>query len=357
MFYNLKIKFRFLYRPIVDLFRVRKSHLGNRKDAEFWAGQLNLHYRNSKNKPIAVIYSDEDTPPLYADFLVVVLLVRFLALHKLKVKFYVSSFGKYDNKWNVLSSFESQQFHLEQKKILARFLPSNVEVIYSKKSRSVIENIALKKNNLVLSRPKIDGIAPYVLQLLISRHKFKIPTNFLLKTKKRKKSKSYIAFGVRRSKWDSFRDSTQKTIKKDFKNLSNAFPNQNIMLLSNSNGLSYAFKALFNADEVTIIKYGNIRVIPQPKNGYLNGIELLLDSDFYFQRSGGGMIVPAIFSTVPYLFLHQMKLNFYGSKRRAIVPWSSDFQIYIYAPQIIIKIFPLNRMLKEFNQKLAFSLF
>jgi len=343
----LKIKFRFIYKPVIDAYRAPKSHLRNRKDAEFWASQLNLHYRNSRSDSITVIYSDEDTPPLYADFLVVVLLVRFLTLQNIKVNFYVSNFGRFGAIWNSLSYVERRQYNLDQKKILVSFLPASTKVIFSKKPRTVIENIALRKSNLILSRPKIDGIAPYIIDLLISRHKLKMPNNFLLKSEKHRSYGSYITFGVRRSKWDSFRDSSKKTIKKDFLRLNKIFPDKNIILLSNCDGLNYAFKALFDSDKVKTTQYKNIQVIPQPKSGYFNGIELLLGSEFYFQRSGGGMIVPAIFSEIPYLFLHQMKLNFYGKSRNSLVSWSSKTQIYLSIPQLFVKIFPIKYFLKK----------
>lgn len=345
---GFKSLFSFIYKPIVDLYRLPKAHEKNRKLAEYHASILNAIRVKSETETLVVVFSDEDTPPLYADFLVVVLLVRFLVLNNFQIRFYISEFGQSGDIWNALSDNEREEYFLERKKIIEFLLPKDTQVVFTKESRRSINKSESFTKNVILNQPSIDRMAPYIIQLLIERYGFSLPNNFLLPQTKHLEYGSYIAFGIRLSKWAAFRDSRTRTILKDFSALINAFPGKNIMILSNPSGLDHAFNALFNTSRVKIIQYRGIKVIPQPKTGYFNGMNYLLGSEFYFQRSGGGMVVPAIFSSTPYLFFHQIKTNFYGAKNRKIIIWSKINQIYVHIPKMFIELLPINYFIQKF---------
>jgi hypothetical protein len=82
------------------------------------------------------------------------------------------------------------------------------------------------------------------------------------------------------------------------------------VILSNQEGLDFALNELKRLDITFPTLLATGRIFAQPNKGYIGAIDWILNSDCYFQRSGGGMGVVAIFSSVPYVMYSIEKTSF-----------------------------------------------
>jgi hypothetical protein len=109
-----------------------------------------------------------------------------------------------------------------------------------------------------------------------------VPDDFLLFNKSQSDFAPYITWGLRLSKWQKYRNSSKKSISRDFNALLKSFPNRNIVLLSNKAGLKHAFQVLFGLAEPVEIVHNVVRILPHPQDGFFERAGYLLGSQFYF---------------------------------------------------------------------------
>ena len=277
---------------------------------------------SSPNKRIRIIYDFADSPHTFGDFMVVVMLCRFLALSEYQVVLTVIDNVRRED-WRELEG-NSQDKRVDELINLAEYLlpqTAKIEVVNKYLPMSLDINLDMKS---------FYAAAPYFLDLLITIHGWDIPSTFLLKEGANETGMPYIAWHVRQASYDNRRNFTSSTIRNDFEVLQKRFPGYSIMLFSDSAGLEAAFYELTGSRVIKARKIGETHLLPQPSRGYQNAIPLLLGAHFYFQRGGGGMGIPVIFSSVPYIYLCPDKSYFHGHKRGRIAPWSNQHQIFVY---------------------------
>jgi hypothetical protein len=281
-----------------------------------------IELKTQDKESISVYFNNADSPPTFGDFMVPVMLARFLALSGFTVSFIILD-EKRRSDWGDLTP-EDQESLIHQHLELAKYLlPISARV-------EIFRGTAPKVDGIVLNHDSFYALAPYFLHLLITKHNWKIPIDFLLHFKTKDASKSYVAWNVRKGIWDTRRNSTPTSIRNDFEFLRRKFPNHSIMLFSTPAGLEAAFNALTGKSEVKILQIEGTKLIPQPTTGFQNSIPYLLSADFYFQRAGGGLGFIPVFSTVPYVYLCPDRTYFYGWTQKRIAPWSTKSQLFVY---------------------------
>jgi hypothetical protein len=324
-------------------------HHLNRKRSVFLAQNLIEFINDSKGESISIIFSDEDTPPLIADFFVVALLVRLLSKCNVNTNFYVCRKKQAGKVWDRSTDVELKEYYSQQKKITENLLTNDTKTVFTKRSKFQVESMLSGKQGFVMNQPQMEAYSPYLIFLLIKYLKNVSVEDFLLRKESYEEFAPYISWGIRYSKWSKYRNSTTQSILKDFNALLSCFPNKNIMILSNKAGLKFTFQTLFNFSDPKVIQHRDVRIFPQPVDGFVQGYNYLLGSEFYFQRSGGGMLVPAVFSNTPYLCFQEHQNNFYGRKLFKAFSWSNKNQAIIVCTKYLTKVLPIRLCLKLFS--------
>ena len=234
------------------------------------------------------------------------------------------------NVWNAIPIESQDLFVLDQIKLAYEFLDGSCEIIikgkFDVKSRT---NDEMNSNHILVHSEGFYQWAPYFLHLLIEKHNWLIPDGFLLESKKEKPEFRYVAWNVRKSVWANYRDTDSGSLNRDFLEIRSLYPEHSIVILSNQEGIDFAFRELENSNQDFSNLFTQGRILAQPNFGFPGAIDWVLNSDFYFQRSGGGMGVIAIFSSVPYVMYSVERTSFFGHYRnRRISPWSAGNQIY-----------------------------
>jgi hypothetical protein len=330
---------RFIYVPIINFlknplptsFRTRRYI---KKMVKSFIQELNT----SKASRIRIIYNFADSPHTLGDFMIVVMLGRFLALsgHRL-VLTAVDSTRRSD--WKELDE-DIQDGRIDELLDLARYLlPASAKVELTKNYLPMSSDINLDAKSFYTA-------APYFLDLLITKYNWPIPDSYLLRAGTSVTREPYIAWHVRNASYDTRRNLTSSSIQDDFKILQKKFPDHSIMLISDSDGLEDAFLALTGSRETNTRKVNGTRLLAQPAAGFQNAIPAVLGAKFYFQRAGGGIVAISIFSTVPYLILCPDITYFYGQHGSQILPWSTENQLHVYVKRNIQR-FPIVNMLRK----------
>ena len=312
---------------------VKRSRRRMKDEAEKCAAAFVLDVCSNPNSTVLIKYSHEINPPTYGDFFIILMLARFISLNGSRVLFMIDDQERSGDLWNYLSPDQQDSFVFDQIALARQYLNSNCEILVTGKfgheSSASMPMIDSTKGNIIDAFPQtLARWSPYLLELLIYTYSWKVPDKFLLSSEKLLTNSPYIAWNVRKSVWAEYRDTSARSLKRDFAALRKIFPNHSIVILSNKEGLSFAFKELANLETPIPFKIGKISVLPQPDDGYIGAINWVLNSDFYFQRIGGGMGVIAIFSSVPYIIFSVEKTSFHEKFRKtSISPWATKNQI------------------------------
>jgi hypothetical protein len=344
-----KSAYRRFYSPPVDLYRIKKVHHINKKRALCLAQEIISVINGMQNKKITVFFSDEDTPPLIGDFLVVALFVKYLSLLEVKIDFYVIRKRGNGKIWDRTTELQLNEYYRQQQLITKDQLTFGVKTIYTKQLKSDLETLVADGSDLLINLPRLESICPYVVFLLMKNFNDYLPDDFLLFNRSQSDFAPYITWGLRFSKWQKYRNSSKKSISKDFNALLKFFPNRNIVVLSDKAGLKHAFEVLFGLSDPVEIVHNGIRILPQPQDGFFEGAGYLLGSEFYFQRSGGGMFVPAVFSKIPYLCFQEHQNNFYGRKWLKAFSWSSKNQLTVVTTKSLTRLLPIRIFYRIFH--------
>ncbi len=122
---------------------------------------------------------------------------------------------------------------------------------------------------------------------------------------------------MRKGIWASDRDNTQEQVIADFRDIRKLFPCHQIVLLSDPGGIEWVFNILVESGDLHTGTTGRQILIPQPAPGFINAMPWLLSADEYFQREGGGMVMVAVFSQVPYLMISKERgAHYRGASRK-----------------------------------------
>jgi hypothetical protein len=290
--------------------------------------------KKQPNSTIVIKYDHSNSPPTYGDYFVILMIARFVSMSGYTVRFEILDSVRAGSVWNAMNVKRQDEFVLDQIELAGEYLSDVCEIFiegkFANKSR-VIGNSFTKPNLDYIHVHSVEFYqwAPYFLHLLIKRHKWDIPSGFLLKSKRDKPKFNYVTWNVRKSVWAIYRDTDAISLHRDFLELRKLYPAHSIVILSNQEGLDFAFKEIEKIDPSFSSLVSREIVMAQPDNGFGGAIDWLLHSDFYFQRSGGGIGIIAIFSSVPYVIYSVEKTSFLGHyKNRRIAPWSTGNQVF-----------------------------
>jgi hypothetical protein len=318
---------RFIYVPVINFLRYPLSSLRTRRYIKKMVKSFVQELNTSKASRIRIIYNFADSPHTLGDFMITVMLCRFLALsgHQL-VLTAVDSMRRSD--WKDLDE-DIQDERIDELLDLAKYLlPESVNV-------ELIKNYLPMSSDINLDSKSFYAAAPYFLDLLITKYKWPIPDSFLLRVGTSDTSEPYIAWHVRKATYDSRRNLTSSSVQNDFEILKKKFPDHSIMLISDSAGLEDAFLALTGSRKTKARIVRGVRILPQPVPGFQNAIPAVLGASFYFQRGGGGIAAIPIFSAVPYLILCPDNSYFHGRHGSQILPWLTENQLHVYVKRDI----------------------
>ena len=283
-------------------------------------------YNDKESLTVKFVYKTENAPPTFGDLLQTLMFVRFLALSGFKIDFVLNS-KNVRSDWQSLKLDEQEKLKDDFFNLVKKILPKNCTLGSSK-------DVYISNKIFFFDHKKIHLLAPYLLFMIINKYKFEIPENYLLSKKLNSNSK-YVSMHVRRGLWDLKRNIDIATITKDIKFLQRYFPNHPIMILSTLPGLNSVFSDLATIYTNTLPNNNKLNIIKQPSDGYINCMEYVLGSDFYLQRSGGGLSIIAIYSKIPYVIISESKYPWVRYKK--FMPWSSSNQFFISAPRNVME--------------------
>ena len=323
-----------IYLPVLEPIHRSYVHASRMKQAQKWARKFNCEIESEPDSTVVIRYDHSNSPPTYGDYFIILMLARFISKSGYKVNFEISDINRLGRVWAAMSIKVQDLFVLDQIRLAQKYLDKNCQIIVEGKfsDKSLLSRNgpeSLEEKIIEVFSPGLYQWAPYFLHLLIKKHNWAIPSDFLLKAKMEKPPYHYITWNIRRSIWASYRDTDSRTLVSDYLELKKLFEGYSIVILSNRDGLEFAFKelAIHEPDFVSLLAQG--KILAQPEPGFQGAIDWILCSDFYFQRSGGGMGVIAIFSTVPYVMFSIERTSFYGHYRnKKIASWSANNQIF-----------------------------
>lgn len=133
-----------------------------------------------QNRKITLIFSDEDTPPLIGDFLVVVLFIKYLSLLEVKIDFYIIRKRGNGKIWDRTTQLELNEYYRQQQLITKDQLSLDAKTIYTKRLKSDLETLVADGSDLLINLPRLESICPYVVFLLIKHFNNSLPDDFLL---------------------------------------------------------------------------------------------------------------------------------------------------------------------------------
>lgn len=280
-------------------------------------------------KNISLVYDNNDSPPTYGDLMPVLMLVRFLSFFSKKIHFILIQKGRRHD-WKYFSEDAALKFEHDQvllsTLILKRIVNKRITIINSESNLKDNLNIGRYKNIVGFNY----RYAPGILQLLAFNklRKNKFPANFLFTSEEfpPKVDYKYVAWHVRKALWGLERDTGEEDIVKDFFELRKLFPSYRIMLFSTPNGISFARDVLQkNLPKENLLNLEHF-LVNQIDPGFIESIPYLVNSQFYFQRIGGGLGEILNYTNVPYVYIDQRGYSFFYSKYK-LSPWSKDDQI------------------------------
>jgi len=295
---------------------------------------FNFTIKKQPNSTVIIKYDHSSSPPTYGDYFVILMIARFVSMSGHKVRFEIIDLIRSGNVWNALNTDTQDLLVLDQIKLAQEFLTEDCQiVIYGKftneSTYSPKKNLSSIMDEIEIYSNSFYQWAPYFLHLLIAKHEWPIPTGFLLEAKSKRPEFRFVAWNVRKSIWANYRDTHLSSLMRDFAEIRELFPAHSIMILSNKEGIDFAVTELKMSDPTFGELLAQGIVLTQPNDGFRGGIDWILHSDFYFQRSGGGMGIAAIFSSIPYVQYSIEKTSFFGHHRnRKITPWSAEDQIF-----------------------------
>ena len=299
-------------------------------NVEDFLSKLNV----STSKTVFICYNNTFSPPTFGDYFAVLMLARFLALSGVHITFSIlDQESKRETHWNYLSSLEQEAFLQLQLDLAKKFLPEAVDIKYQDLTKSEPDSAMMQfdvklGDELLPSLGEFFKVAPYFLDALIMKHGWEVPVEFLLRKSPSDVYQNFIAWHVRRGRWDDRRDLSKQSILVDLKQLKVTFPEHSIMLFSDETGLDSVCRILTGKPNFGEFTFEGMHIIPQPKHGIREAIPLVLAADFYYQRSGGGIGMVPIYTDISYIQICADTTTFVGKRKDKIVPWATNSQVF-----------------------------
>lgn len=298
-FLNISLRIKGNFSEIIQIFVLRREtkNLGNK-------------INNGLIRRIFIVYDNNISPPAHGDFMNIFMLAKWFSTNKIethliiidqsfgcrfwinnseglikaflqfqidiiiswapKMNFYTKNLS-WDRFWNLKSDFGNSDYILFEKQVL---------------NRSMIVNYAF---NL------INKLTPFGPEL--------IKDNWRLGKKSDSKSifeTPYIALNIRKSEVHFTWNNSESQIIEIYRFLKFNFPTLKIIVLSDLIGTNYT-KEIANRHKMDLIFSKD----HPDNNSYIEDANIILNSSFYFQFSGGGMSTVAFFSNIPYLILQK----------------------------------------------------
>jgi len=273
----------------------------------------------------------------YGDFIAVVMLARYLKASGAAVTFFILDNGSRRDDWELLDLDQQMSVLQDLVELSSKLLDAEIEVLPEAPNSTA--HIIFGANS-----PK-DG-PPAALALLLTKlvetSEGPLPEGFLLPTGWGNEIEEdlghqdapYLAWNVRKGKWGLYRDNTEEQVIADFRELRKLFPDHRIVLLSTPGGIEWVFSILQKSGDLYLGADDAQILFPQPKAGFTEAMLCILSAEEYFQREGGGMVMVAIFSQVPYLMVMNFWTSYLGYQLHGdkIVPWASPRQRLVHRP-------------------------
>jgi hypothetical protein len=298
-------------------------------------GALFEIYRNNPKIKVQLIHDNGCSPPTFGNYLETLLLARYLSVYGLSVEYVLISTKILPIDWKIrgMSHNDKNEFIMEQLKLAKLILPKRVNF-------RTCHNYKLpnSKNVFILFKDKIrlkeiNSISNISIYYLMIMHKFKYLKPFLLDYKKSTKNlnifggKSYICINFREGIWDLERNNNLDLFLSDITFLSLKYPKNDIVILSNPSSLIRLKNKLNLSKTYQTFEKKKRQILFQPEKGFTAAAKIVLGSEFYFQRNGGGMGMISIFSKIPYLIVMREVAYLENIRRGSrVVPWANENQ-------------------------------
>jgi hypothetical protein len=297
------------FQPFYAFF-INKKYRRNNKDVTPLLQKVaeSLLALDSK-RIINIIYDTKESPPTYADIIPTLMLVRFLASIGKNVRFIwlnLSSNLKYAGDQNFS---QATKLYLDDQRLLINYFFKNFSNITFK------ENVNLERNEFLLNtkftklKMPFYRFTPSLLDqcfMLFLKKNRKIPNRFFLNNKIYNIEK-FVAIDFRFLNYDKNRNAKLSSFRRDLNLIDKFFSGSNVRIFSTADGINFLYNNLFNVEKPKPIAFKSLTISPQKSKTYSEAAVEILHSHFFFMRKGGGISVPLLFSTVPYLILSNLR--------------------------------------------------
>lgn len=310
--------------------------------AQVEASLLTSIFGAEPEKLFRVTYDNECSPPTYGDLFQVLMLTRFLALKGMNLEFVLLDDGRRRSDWDALSPAAQEELVAEQIVLAKILLPHRVPVRKINQRRTSIKIAKNDDVHEVLGQAAIAGaplytVSPGLLDKCYRNQQLDQSSAFLLenaghppqKTLTSENAGPYVAWHIRKGLWSEKRDSTKNSIIQDFHELRDIFPAHSLMIFSSTPGIEFALAVLGEIGALQKMNAEGLYLLGQPSPGFANAIPLILKSDFYFQRLGGGIGMVPIFSRIPYLIFSGDGNYYFSRQGDRLVPWAHADQKFV----------------------------
>lgn len=266
-------------------------------------------------KNICIIYNNNFTNFTYGEYLYSVFLAKYFLAKNKKIKFIIIKGNFYNKKF---SKNKIRKFNNDQVEIAKKVLKSKKVTI------SLIEwsQINLQKlkidNEIIFYNQIINQKKTYIYYFNLLNHLLKNENKRFIKNvlltrsvenKKIKKLKPYVAWHFRYNKiWGSHYNNNFDEFGKIQNYLSNKFKDYKILIVSDSIGCR-------KAEQYAKMLNKNIYFSKNYTSSFFGDMQIILNSNFYFQYKAGGLNIVAQFSNIPYEILAM------GTAEE--IPWSN----------------------------------
>lgn len=319
-----------------------KSWLDSKKkirDEKIEAKIIIQTIESNKIEQAIIVYDYLVSPPTYGDYFMVVMLARYFITRNIHVNFLIVD-GEYRSDWHPLSGTEKQHYIfccVEIAQLVLDSSKSKVEVLTYKELESRIKNYRhcqrlIPFKNRAIGRIPIHESAFNVLNHLMSVAGEEFRNTFLLsfdefvgKVKFESPALPYITWHCRYSeKWGKNRNTDDNEFLQICDKLKSNYPEHAIMVVSDEIGCKH-FRELAHSHGLECI------FSKEYSPTFMGDGALVLGSDFYYQYSGGGMGVFALFSTIPYE-LHVTMVHEIAWHKFSATSWASEQQTWVNIP-------------------------
>ena len=314
---------------------------------------------HSQNPKIIVqlIHDNGCSPPTFGNYLETLLLARYLSIYGMNLEYILISPKALPIDWKVrgMNQNNMRAFIKEQVRLAKLILPNSVkfkrcEILKSSNSKIIF---VLFKN--MVRKKEINAISAIAIHYLMRLHKYGYIRKFLLSKKDYTKNldmlrgKRYICINFRKGIWDIERNNNLNLFISDLSNLSSIYPKHSIMILSDPISLFDLKKDVKFREKYKSLQEKRKNIIFQPEKGFTAAARIILGSDFYFQRSGGGLAMIPIFSKIPYFFIMR-EVAYLENIRKgtSLVPWAEQNQ------RVLVKYGAIRKDLKYLHRNYSF---